>query len=313
MGVTIVKKICRKSKQILLKVGRYFPLFFYLFPMVRKLLRQKHVVIFFDAGDTIGDPLQLFSVASVFHRSSPSALLFIILPQKKERILRFFAPIGTPIFYKNGLTKFFMCGANLIINFEYSPKRINRFFSDIWFLKTPIVNDANAIDFLAIRRLHLPVSWIPELPKPPRLLPPFCSKKGRGIVLINKNSGLSNEQIIDSISLAAEYCKSQGFTVVCNVSGSEKTIAGLQPISCSLSELYWFAKEKAALFISVRSGLLDFLISAGCPIISIDSNPPVYSQTMPLSMWKTATRYWSIPYTELTSGFLQDRFKELNL
>lgn len=311
MHGTFFQKAVNKCRLFSIKIGRFFVIRFYLFPKMRKLLQKDGSVIFFDAGNTIGDPLQLFSVASVYHRLHPLAPVYLVMPLKKERIIHFYSSIGTNIFYPNKYTKFFISGARCIVRFEYSSEYVNRFFSDIWFLKTPIPVDCDAIDFLAIKRLHFDSDWIPNLPQPPKCSFPLSDDKKRGLVIINKNSELANSSIVASLSIAAHYCEQQGFKVLCNVSGTEKPIEGIEPLSCSLPELYWLSKESAALIISVRSGLLDFLVSAGCPIISVDSNPPVYDKIMPLSMWKTKTKVWSISYPELSAEFIGECLKSL--
>ncbi len=59
-----------------------------------------------------------------------------------------------------------------------------------------------------------------------------------------------------------EMLKRKGFLVYTNVCGSQKAIEGTNPLHCSLEELYSIACD-IPLIVSVRSGILDFLIPSG--------------------------------------------------
>lgn len=68
-----------------------------------------------------------------------------------------------------------------------------------------------------------------------------------------------------SIGLYENICQNllnRGYIVYTNIVGSQQEIKGSKPLQCSIYELYNIAR-KIPLIISIRSGILDFIISSG--------------------------------------------------
>lgn len=81
--------------------------------------------------------------------------------------------------------------------------------------------------------------------------------------------------------------KSKGYNIYTNVLPNQKELDGTSRLECSLEELFYNAR-KCKLFISTRSGVLDYLIFSGCNIMAIYENVPhsVYCMWK-LCQWKS--------------------------
>ena len=87
------------------------------------------------------------------------------------------------------------------------------------------------------------------------------NKNKKKICILNPYSTSMNF----SLGLYENICQSlinRGYVVYTNIIGSQQTIKGSKPLSCSIYELYNIACE-IPLIVSIRSGILDFIISSG--------------------------------------------------
>lgn len=122
-------------------------------------------------------------------------------------------------------------------------------------------------------------------------IPDFERNKNR-ICIINPYSTSMDY----SVSLYEKICKelcSRGFIVYTNVVGEQKEIKGSHPLQCDIEELYSIASQ-IPLFVSVRSGILDFLTPSNVRMFVIyemhytsfnGSNPKEIARNYSLREW----------------------------
>lgn len=119
-------------------------------------------------------------------------------------------------------------------------------------------------------------------------------------VIINPYSNsldFDNTDIFEEIS--ALLIKS-GYDVYTNVVGEQSPVSGTKSLSCTLDEMYHITKQ-AKLFISIRSGILDFSISNGGNFLILYDDTvwnggfrTVYS----LKGWNTESKVYEFDYRE---------------
>ena len=106
---------------------------------------------------------------------------------------------------------------------------------------------------------------------------PICSiskldeiKENNKVCIINP---YSNSMSCDSLyfEIIVDYLNKKGMTVYCNLVQGQKPIKGSIPLYCPIEELYSICK-KIPLFISLRSGILDYLISTGIDMFVVYTN-----------------------------------------
>lgn len=122
----------------------------------------------------------------------------------------------------------------------------------------------------------------------------YCSLEKFGIanwekvVLINPHSNFLNTDS-DIFKQISKQLIAKGYVVYTNISKSyPHPIEGTLPMNCNLQELFNIVK-KIRLFVSVRSGLLDFVVSAGGRLLVIydwDENG-LFKKAYNLDDWTT--------------------------
>ena len=89
------------------------------------------------------------------------------------------------------------------------------------------------------------------------------------IIILNPYWSSGEECICQSLfERLSVYLKKEGFIVYTNIIKEQKVINGTLPLRCSYVEFYEIARN-IPLVVSVRSGILDLIISAGCSICAI--------------------------------------------
>lgn len=66
----------------------------------------------------------------------------------------------------------------------------------------------------------------------------------------------------------ASILRKKGYDVYTNVVGDQQSVEGTRPLDCPIFELYNICNE-IPLFISIRSGIIDFCVSAKCKLFII--------------------------------------------
>ncbi len=93
--------------------------------------------------------------------------------------------------------------------------------------------------------------------------------------------------------------KAKGYSVYENCRKPEQCLKGAIPLICTVQELYWIVK-KCKLFISIRSGIIDYLIgNSGCYITLY---PRIWNEyfkkAYSLDAWETDSRVFEYYYDE---------------
>jgi len=96
------------------------------------------------------------------------------------------------------------------------------------------------------------------------------SNRNRDIILNPYSYSISHDNMIMYEKITKQL-KQEGYRVLTNVVGEQKVIKGSERLSCSLEELRAFA-ENAAAIVSVRSGILDYIIDTGIPMFVLFEN-----------------------------------------
>ena len=106
------------------------------------------------------------------------------------------------------------------------------------------------------------------------------------------------------ISIISELNK-RNYSVYCNVTPEQQPIDGSIPLTCSLEDLYNYCKN-AEMFIGLRSGVMDFIISSGITIIAIYNGK--YQNLYSLKAWEQNNKIVEINYSKpdaLMSSFVE--------
>lgn len=91
----------------------------------------------------------------------------------------------------------------------------------------------------------------------------FESIDYRKMVIINPfSTSLNNAKDFKFFNNASRLLAGLGFDVYTNTFGKEKPLPKTKPLDCTLEELYYIT-TKIPLIISIRSGILDFIINTG--------------------------------------------------
>ena len=105
------------------------------------------------------------------------------------------------------------------------------------------------------------------------------------IIIINPYSNSLNVNILIFNKIVL-YLRQRGFVIYTNVFGNQKELDGTFPLRCSIEELYSICK-RIKMVVSVRSGILDYIIGTDCNIFAIFENcGSNYFDRFHLSDWK---------------------------
>ena len=85
--------------------------------------------------------------------------------------------------------------------------------------------------------------------------------KGK-IAILNPYSNSMEVDNIEYWQTLVNYLNLNGYTVYTNVINKQRVIEGSLPLNCSIFDLYSIVNENNALVVSIRSGIIDFLIDS---------------------------------------------------
>lgn len=124
---------------------------------------------------------------------------------------------------------------------------------------------------------------------------------------VKKKFGISGKYVIlnefsNSASISSSFFESsvnffisKGYDVYSNVFGDQKQVKGTKPLRCTIQELYYIARE-CSLMISVRSGILDYIINSLSDLFVIyESIKDRY--LFSLDAWQCNVRLKEVVYT----------------
>lgn len=106
------------------------------------------------------------------------------------------------------------------------------------------------------------------------------------------------------------FLNDEGYQVYTNVTGNQKALEKTTPLICSLKELYHIT-QRAHLFISIRSGIVDFSINNNGKFIVLynDETEGWFRDAYSLSGWKTQSVVYEFDHRE--NEEIMHKIKEL--
>lgn len=118
-------------------------------------------------------------------------------------------------------------------------------------------------------------------------------------VVINPGSNSLSFDNNDIFIKITDALISEGYTVYTNVVGDQKPLPHTVQLRCSIEELYALSKE-VKLFVSIRSGIVDFCISSGGSFLVLydDSWNGDFKRAYTLHSWKTDSLIYELDYRE---------------
>lgn len=125
-------------------------------------------------------------------------------------------------------------------------------------------------------------------------------------IIINPYSGSSNISI-DIFSKLGVLLNKMGYTVYCNLAPNQEPIKNTIPLSISIDELFNIAKD-ATCIISIRSGILDYIIS-NCKKMYVLYENNGYFNFFSLKSWQTNCKLYEHIYQESITP--EDIIKEI--
>ena len=132
----------------------------------------------------------------------------------------------------------------------------------------------DGLDILRNDLLGLPGMPTIDFPNVPVIpissIPNFDNEKNR-IVIINPYSNSVRGFDLSVFEKIAENLKRRGYYVFTNVITGQQPIVGTAALNCSINELYNICKQ-IPLFVSVRSGIVDFCISSDVNLFILHFN-----------------------------------------
>jgi len=129
----------------------------------------------------------------------------------------------------------------------------------------------------------------------------LLQKEKQKYIILNPYSNSMEIKNINVWDKIVEYARKEGYVVYTNTIKNQHEISGTIKMNCSFIEMYEKVKN-AVMFVSIRSGIVDFTISTGTPhyIIYYDNNDKCLDYNMkavyPLSQWRTGSfeeKYYS--------------------
>lgn len=110
-------------------------------------------------------------------------------------------------------------------------------------------------------------------------------------IIINPSSNSLKFNSNDIFIKIINVLKTKGYSVYTNVVGTQKPLPNTMKLNCSSKELY-FLSQQTKLFISIRSGIIDFCISNGGNYLILYDNTwnGNFNKAYTLHSWKTNSR-----------------------
>jgi hypothetical protein len=194
-------------------------------------------------------------------------------------------------------------------------KNKNIFFSYTGWLHDPLKMKQNVLN--EIWKYGFNINYINQA-----LTFPIIEKASKNEIIKSnfKNSIILNTQTNSAIlengdkfwKLLIHHLQKKGYRIIINSNKNYIDYNGIEFIKCSLSDLYSIAMKSLAI-ISVRSGLLDFLISSNAAIINIMPRNNLYKKYFQLTQWKSNDNILSIDFNASYSKLVEQIDNFLNL
>lgn len=267
----IMQKIIYKFEKFLIKPklhkkGNIF------IEKITKQLNQNDIVIFvvWHFGDMILGMIYLEEILNQYHDKN------ILIVYEKEVIREWYGRFSNYvefIKYNDFLNKYNVSNEECVGYITTSKCNIKGIQYNLFNTLTCFNNECKKgknktiIYNLQKNVFNLPINSKFTVPKP--LKPTnFKYNIDKNDIIINPYSDSLRGKSIKIYQEIANLCIQMGFDVYTNVLPGQSELKGTKRLDCGLNELYYLSQE-AKCFISVRSGVLDFLSFSDAHIVAI--------------------------------------------
>lgn len=133
---------------------------------------------------------------------------------------------------------------------------------------------------------HPTIQYHKVLPVEVKSIPNF-EKVYQRIIVLNPYSNTEhfNKSDYPHLEKLVSYLKSEGYIVYTNVVQDLPPVKGSSPLRCGIEE-FWTISKKIPLVISIRSGILDYIITSGANIFALYSEQITRSSIFSLLQWQ---------------------------
>ena len=216
--------------------------------------------------DYIGDACYALSFLDVLREEHPSDTITVVSSEKNKDLISSYKSIDNCVFLKYNTFKYrlFRC----VLSDQYCQRMGSKdgiYCTVPWHIQSFRNNDGDGVRKLLARDIYKTTN-LEKIT--------FHSLINHRVVSIDRFEAIKNRVVVinqyststvhsDSLfEFFAEKLRSRGYIVYSNVVNDQKPIAGTQELRCELPELYQIAKE-IPLIVSIRSGVVDYLINTG--------------------------------------------------
>lgn len=295
----LVKKICS----------------FFVYSILKVKKKDDEIFLIFD--NVLGDMLFALSFLDALSEAHPGKRISVVGSRKFESIMLTYPQISRRILYpQSGLGyRMIRCMLSDVRSQEHG-------------LEEGIYNTIpwkylrmRHLDYYGIRkRLAREIYRIPEdgvityaghTPEKVSAIADFEHNKRMTAVInpYSKSAGFT-EKLYEHF---AKRLQAEGFIVYTNVVGDQMPIPGTRPLRCSIEQLYCIVRQ-IPIFVSVRSGIVDYLMSSGGNFFVVyevtDELSEYVAENFRLDEWKLNASYEEVILRDGKNKVAKKRFEQ---
>jgi hypothetical protein len=286
----------------------YYPKWLLLKSKIIRLSKTKIVIFGLIGG--IGDVCLSLSTLKELKKLNQNKEIIVLAPLHRKEIVSFYSNHAKIVYYSDKNNQIIKLQKNQVILF-LKKNYPNIFFTYTAWLHEPFDMKQNVIN--EIWEYGFNIRYIKQ-----ELTFPSIDKHSSNKLLESNlfNSIIINKETTSAIlengeifwNLLTNHLREKGYRVLINSSRNFIDNTGLEFFKCSLSDLYKISSKSLAV-ISIRSGLLDFLISSNVALINIMPSNNLFKKYFQLNQWKSNDKLLSINF----DSFHLDIIKEIDL
>lgn len=268
----------------------FYPANVFLYSHLKKVYIDNGKTVFITSA-SIGDLIYFLSLISAYQKQKFTEELIIIADIKKKPIIDAYHITDIKIQYcdsNKGIGKLYFHRLNTSHYFSKKGRK-DKIYNTIPWVMYGFNTRKNTIMQLK-EYLGLDLDARIAFPSPSKLNIlsildlPINSHR---IVVINPYYGGETKcECLKEMEYVIKELKNNGYTVYCNIIAQQESLNGCIPLRCDLEELYEIA-NKIPLFISVRSGIVDWIVPTSSMklILYPKSLPKQWIHLFSLSGW----------------------------
>lgn len=240
----------------------------------RILKRKKQNEVVIPLATQLGDSIYGVAFIDAFKQKYPDKFVVVIGQKKYENIFRSYASIDKLILI-NSPKQYKYIDAYIRAPYISGKGLKYGVIPTIPLFYKNIFKEKNIDTLYQLRKSfgvmdNAPISYHNVELTDIKVIHDFESKKNRIAILNPYSTALFNANI-DLFKILCNVLTDAGYIVYTNVIKGQKEITGSLRLNCSLEELFSIAKG-VPVIVSVRSGILDYLIPSGINIFAIYDN-----------------------------------------